>query len=111
MKPIRRAGRTYLVQNERYQKFSQEFDACIMQKKDKKPTQAISCPCNVQIVIGRSDHRRTDLVNNLNAVLDKLVDNDILKDDNYTIVHSMDGSYMEYSKNDYIYIKITKIEP
>ena len=109
MKPIKRGNRTYLVQNERYQNFSDLFDIVISKQKDKLPKEPIAQPCNVQMIITRGDKRRTDLVNNENAILDKLVDNKILEDDNYNIVCSMDGSTMRYEKNvNKIYIKITK---
>lgn len=109
MKPIQRGGRTYLVQNERYQNFSDLFDLEIIKQKDRIPKEPINDRCNVQMIITRGDKRRTDLVNNENAILDKLVDNKILKDDNYNIVCSMDGSTMRYEKNvNKIYIKITK---
>lgn len=109
MKPIRRGNRTYLVQNERYQNFSDLFDLEIIKQKDKIPKEPISEQCNVQMIITRGDKRKTDLVNNENAILDKLVDNKILEDDNYTIVTSMDGSTMKYEKDvNKIYIKITR---
>lgn len=109
MKPIRRGNRTYIVQNERYQLFSDLFDLEIIKQKNKIPVEPIHDRCNVQMVITRGDKRKTDLVNNENAILDKLVDNKILKDDNYNIVCSMDGSTMKYEKDvNKIYIKITK---
>ena len=109
MKPIKRGNRTYLVQNERYQLFSDLFDLEIIKQKDRIPKEPISQKCNVQMIITRGDKRKTDLVNNENAILDKLVDNKILEDDNYTIVTSMDGSTMKYEKDvNKIYIKITR---
>lgn len=109
MKPVRRNGRTYLVQNKRYQEFSNLFDLELMNCQEKIPAKPINVPCNVMVAIGRSDKRRTDLVNNLNSILDKLVENGILEDDNYNIVKTLDGSKMEYNQEDYIHIVISKI--
>ena len=55
-------------------------------------------PVNVQAVFYMPTRRRVDLVNLQEALLDVLVKYGILADDNSQIVHSMDGSYVDYSK-------------
>lgn len=55
-------------------------------------------PVNVKAVFYMPTRRRVDLVNLQEALLDVLVKYEILADDNCTIVHSMDGSYVDYDK-------------
>lgn len=53
---------------------------------------------------------RVDLVNLHEALCDVLVTHGMLKDDNSNIVHSMDGSYVSYSKdNAGILVEIERI--
>lgn len=58
----------------------------------------IDYPVNVKCVYYMPTKRRVDLTNLLNATLDILVKYEILADDNSNIVHSVDGSYVDYDK-------------
>lgn len=58
----------------------------------------ISEPVNVKAVFYMPTKRRVDLVNLQEALLDVLVKYGVLEDDNSKIVYSMDGSYVDYSK-------------
>lgn len=62
------------------------------------PKVAIEEPVNVKAVFYMPTRRRVDLVNLQEALLDVLVYYGVLADDNFTIVHSMDGSYVDYDK-------------
>ena len=53
---------------------------------------------NVKAVFYMSTHRIVDLPNLQEALLDVLVHYGILKDDNSRIVATMDGSYVDYDK-------------
>lgn len=53
---------------------------------------------NVKAVFYMSTHRIVDLPNLQEALLDVLVHYGILKDDNTRIVATMDGSYVDYDK-------------
>lgn len=58
----------------------------------------ITDPVNVQCLFYPPTHRRCDLVNLQEAILDILVLSGILADDNSSIVVSMDGSKVLYDK-------------
>jgi Holliday junction resolvase RusA-like endonuclease len=77
----------------------------------KLGTLPIGYKCNVKLVYYRGDRRKTDLVNLQEGTLDLLVEAGILEDDNYNIVASMDGSKVEYDKeNARTEIAITKLK-
>ena len=59
----------------------------------------ISKPVNVKAIFYMPTRRRVDLVNLEEALLDILVKYELLEDDNCTVVKSMDGSRVEYDKN------------
>lgn len=58
----------------------------------------IDYPVNLKCVYYMPTRRRTDLINLFQATADILVKYGVLKDDDYTIVHSMDGSMVLYDK-------------
>lgn len=55
-------------------------------------------PVNIKAVFYMPTKRKCDLSNLLQALLDILVKYEVLADDNYTVVHSFDGSYVDYDK-------------
>ena len=56
------------------------------------------------------DKRRRDIANYIEAIQDILVKYEVLKDDNYNIVYSLDGTRMYVDKeNPRVEIEITKI--
>lgn len=71
----------------------------------------IDYPINLKCIFYKGTHRKCDLTNLLQAVCDILVKYKILADDNYSIVSTVDGSYVEYDKeNPRTEIYITKKE-
>ena len=58
----------------------------------------IEGPVNIKAVFYMPTRRRVDLVNLEEALLDVLVKHGLLADDNSQVVHSMDGSYVDYDK-------------
>lgn len=66
---------------------------------------------NIKAVFYMPTKRRCDLVNLQEALLDVLVKYGVIADDNYNIVHSMDGSYVDYDKeNSRTEVEIWQIE-
>lgn len=71
----------------------------------------ISQPCNIECLYFRSDHRRVDLVNLLQATDDILVHYGVIADDNSKIVTGHDGSRVLHDKdNPRTEIVITSME-
>lgn len=72
--------------------------------------QTIDTPCNVKMIFYLPDFRRRDLSNLIAAPLDVLVNSGVLKDDNWRIVRSHDGStaYLD-RENPRCEIEITKV--
>lgn len=90
-----RNGRTVLLQSDTYMEYKDIF---LLQIKNKYKSQPISEAVNIRCIYYRGDNRKTDLVNLQNGTLDLLVEAKILKDDNYNIVRSMDGSTVYVDK-------------
>ena len=85
-----------------------EYD-CLKQITGKHK-KAIGYPINLQVVYYMETRRKCDLVNLLQATNDILVAANVLEDDNYSIVYSMNGSRVLYDKeNPRAEITITKI--
>lgn len=85
--------RPFITQNDAYKKYEKECKYYLPQKNMK-----IDFPINIQAIYYRKDKRRVDLANLHEALLDILVKYGIIADDNYTIVHSMDGSRVMIDK-------------
>jgi len=90
-----RNGRTVLLQSETYTQYKDLF---LLQIRNKYKGQPISEAVNIRCIYYRGDNRKTDLVNLQNGTLDLLVEAKILKDDNYNIVRSMNGSTVYVDK-------------
>ena len=58
----------------------------------------IDYPINLKCTFYVKDKRKRDIVNLLNAIQDILVKYNVIADDNYSIVHSIDGSRIIYEK-------------
>lgn len=58
----------------------------------------ISEPINLEVHYYMETRRKCDITNLLQATCDMLVKYGILKDDNYTIVSSVNGTKVEYDK-------------
>ena len=99
MRPARRKnGSLMLIQSQNYIDYANDA-VPQLQLQQQQHHDAIDTAVNVQMIYYRSDRRRTDLVNLQNATLDILVQANILADDNYNIVASMDGSRVYYDKD------------
>ena len=77
-----------VVQNEIYKKYEK---AC---KKwcEGLVDEPINAPCEVTALFYRKDRRRCALTNLMAALHDVLVKYGVVKDDNFTIIYSVDGS-------------------
>lgn len=83
-------GNTFVTQNKRYKEYEKE---CIKQLYSVVCVdEPINKPVNVRCVYYRDSNRKCDLPNLINATLDILVKANILEDDNFKIVVSLDGS-------------------
>lgn len=60
--------------------------------------ETIDCPINIKAIFYMDTHRKVDLVNLEQALCDVLVKHKVIKDDNNTIVVSMDGSRVGYDR-------------
>lgn len=100
MRPARRKnGSLMLIQSQNYLDYANAAAPQLQEQLTQNYHDAIADAVNVQMIFYRSDKRRTDLVNLENAVLDILVQANILADDNYNIVTAMDGSRVYYDKD------------
>ena len=89
---IYRAGKPMVIPSKQYLQY--EKDA----RWFMPHIEPIDYPVNVKAIFYMPTKRRVDLVNLEQALLDVLVKYGVLEDDNCTIVQSMDGSCVEYSK-------------
>ena len=98
-------GRPMVLPSKKYTEYQK---ACaLFMPRLKEP---ISEAVNIKALFYNETHRRRDLVNDLESVLDVLVHYNILADDNYLIVWSMDGSRELYDKeHPRTEIEITKV--
>ena len=97
----------FVAQGKWYKEFEKECWAYLQKYSDL----LIDYPVNLKCTFVVPDRRKRDLVNLLNSIQDILVKYHNLKDDNYNIVHSLDGSRIENEKNiEKTIIEISKIE-
>ena len=82
-----KTGKPFVAQNAQYKIYEQDAGWYL-----KKIPQPISEPVNVKCIFYRDSRRRVDLTNLLDAIDDILVHYKILKDDNFEIIVSHDGS-------------------
>lgn len=85
--------RPIIVQSKQYHEF--EHNCGYFLKKYKRN---INTPINLKCEFYVPDRRKRDIVNLLNAMQDVLVKYQVLEDDNYNIVQSVDGSKIIYEK-------------
>lgn len=88
-----RTKRPIIVQSKNYKEF--EHNCAYFLKKYKMN---INTPINLKCEFYVPDKRKRDIVNLLNAIQDVLVKYQVLEDDNYNIVASVDGSKIIYEK-------------
>jgi Holliday junction resolvase RusA-like endonuclease len=100
-----RTKRPFVKQNDKYVQFEKDCGFFLKQK----PPAPIDYPVNVKCIFYRSTRIRCDLVNLQEAILDVLTRYEIIADDNFNIVATMDGSTVLIDKdNPRIEITITK---
>jgi Holliday junction resolvase RusA-like endonuclease len=88
-----KTGRRFIGNGDAYLAYQ---DACAYYIK--QPEKPYVVPVNVKALFYMKTKRRCDLVNLQEALLDILVKYNVLSDDNYTVVESMDGSRVLYDK-------------
>lgn len=86
-------GKPFIMQSKLYANFEQECGYYLTKYKKN-----INTPINLKCTFYVSDKRKRDLTNLLNAIQDILVKYNVIADDNYNIVQSVDGSRIIYSK-------------
>lgn len=102
----KRTGHRMVIQNKRYTEYEKECKKYI--PKLEKP---IDYPINLQCKFYVCDARKRDLANYIEAIQDILVKYNVLEDDNYNIVSSLNGCDMEISRdNPRVEIYITKLK-
>lgn len=102
---IRVRNRPVVIPSEQYKKY--EEDCMYFMPK----IEAISNKVNVKAVYYMPTRRRVDLTNLHEALHDILVHYNVLSDDNCNIVHSTDGSYVDYDKyNPRTEVTITEVD-
>lgn len=98
--------RPMIIQSKLYLNFERECRKFLFSYQNN-----ISYPINLKCVFYVPDRRKRDIVNLLNAIQDILVKYNVIADDNYNIVKSVDGSRIIYEKGrEETIIEITKLE-
>ena len=86
-------GRPFIMPSKKYKEY--EKNALWFIPKGE----TINKPVNVKCLFYMPTKRKCDLVNMQESILDVMVKAGLLKDDNYSIVQSMDGSRVLYDKS------------
>lgn len=101
----RKTGHRMVIQNKRYTEFEREC-----KKHIPKIETPINLPINLQCNFYVCDARKRDIANYIEAIQDILVKYNLLEDDNYKIVASLNGCSMEIDReNPRIEIEIKEI--
>lgn len=89
----KRTGRRMVIQNKKYTEFEKQCKKYLPSLE-----KAIDYPINLQCKFYVCDARKRDIANYLEAIQDILVKYNILVDDNYNIVSSLDGCSMQIDR-------------
>ncbi|WP_394271610.1 RusA family crossover junction endodeoxyribonuclease [Anaerococcus nagyae] len=101
------SGKRYISQSDRYLAYERD---CLWQI-GAKYKQNIDYPINLKCVYYRKNRKKVDLNNLYSATCDILVAAGVIKDDDFKVVASMDGSRVRFDKdNPRVEIEITKFE-
>ena len=101
-----RTKKPMIIQSKLYANFERECGLYL-----KKYKCNIDYSINLKIEFYVPDKRRRDIANYIEAIQDILVKYEVLKDDNYNIVYSLDGTRIHVDKeNPRVEIEITKLE-
>lgn len=97
--------RPMIIQSKLYRNFERECWPYLVKYRLK-----INEPINLKCVFIVTDKKRRDISNLINAIQDILVKYEVLADDNYNIIKSLDGTRILYKPNEEakIIIEITK---
>lgn len=102
----RKTGKRFISPSEQYEQYEKAALWFI-----PRPSQAIDYPVNVKCLFYMPTRRICDLPNMLNAIDDVMVKAGLLKDDNYKIIESHDGSRILYDKeNPRTEVEITRCD-
>lgn len=101
-----RTKRPMIVQSKLYVNFERECGKFLKEYKSNRDYSV-----NLKVKFYVPDKRKRDIANYIEAIQDILVKYEVLKDDNYNIVYSLDGTRMYVDKeNPRVEIEITKLE-
>lgn len=89
-------NRPIIIQSKQYEQYEK---TALWQLRRDRPKQPIDYPVEVSCKYFMPTRRRVDLLNLMAATHDILVKAGILKDDNFKIVYSVDGSRVMYDKD------------
>lgn len=102
-------GRPIVLPSKPYQAYEKHCKEFIPVLRQSKPY--VTEPINLKCIYYMETKRKCDITNLLQATCDILVKYGVLEDDNYSIVASVDGTKVEYDKeNPRVEIEITKKE-
>lgn len=100
-----RTKRPMIIQSKLYVNFERECGKFLKEYKSN-----IDYSVNLKVKFYVPDKRKRDIANYIEAIQDILVKYEVLKDDNYNIVYSLDGTRMYIDKeNPRVEIEITKL--
>lgn len=100
-----RTKRPMIIQSKLYDNFERECGLYLKRYKSN-----IDYSINLKIDFYVPDKRRRDIANYIEAIQDILVKYKVIKDDNYNIITSLDGTRMYIDReNPRVEIEITKI--
>lgn len=101
-----RTKRPMIIQSKLYVNFERECGKFLKEYKSN-----IDYSVNLKVKFYVPDKRKRDIANYIEAIQDILVKYEVLKDDNYNIVYSLEGTRMYVDKeNPRVEIEITKLE-
>lgn len=101
-----RTKRPMIIQSKLYTNFERECGKFLKEYKS-----SIDYSINLKVEFYVPDKRRRDIANYIEAIQDILVKYEVLRDDNYNIIYSLDGTRMYIDKeNPRVEIEITKLE-
>ena len=101
----RKTGKPFVTPSPQYKQYQKDCGYFI-----RRPDTPIGYKVNVKAIYYMPTRRRVDLTNLHEALHDVLVHYGVVADDNSNIIHSTDGSYVDYDKeNPRTEVEITKL--
>lgn len=86
-------GRPIVLPSKPYQEYEKKCKEFMPKLSEK-----INYPINLECHFYKGTRRKCDITNLLQAVCDILVKYGIIEDDNYSVVASVDGTFVDYDK-------------